>query len=86
MASTAGFTPPDDWSQCSRDTLESMVPKWKCLDDTPQPELIYGEPVCGNGLLERGEDCDCGTQDQDKCDSGKQSFGTLGKISNVKVM
>lgn len=69
MASTAGFTPPDDWSQCSRDTLEAKLPTWPCLADTPQPELIYGEPVCGNGLLEKGEDCDCGTQDQAQCNS-----------------
>ena len=69
MASTAGFTPPDDWSQCSRDTLEVKIPRWKCLDDTPEPDLIYGEPVCGNGLLEKGEDCDCGTQNQEECKS-----------------
>ena len=49
--------------------IEVKIPRWKCLDDTPEPDLIYGEPICGNGLLEKGEDCDCGTQNQEECKS-----------------
>jgi hypothetical protein len=25
--------------------------------------LIFSEPACGNGLIEDGEGCDCGTQE-----------------------
>ena len=25
------------------------------------PEVFFRDPVCGNGLLESGEQCDCGT-------------------------
>ena len=34
---------------------ENKGTSWPCLDDTPESSIIYGEPVCGNGLLEKGE-------------------------------
>ena len=31
-----------------------------CLRD--KPKALEGNPVCGNGFVEDGEQCDCGTR------------------------
>lgn len=35
-------------------------PKTSCLLNVPGADELYGEPVCGNQFVERGEECDCG--------------------------
>eukprot|EP00118_Oscarella_pearsei_P003076 m.12800 g.12800 ORF g.12800 m.12800 type:complete len:797 (+) comp24295_c0_seq1:78-2468(+) len=52
------------FSQCSADTLETALNKGQgaCLINTPSK--LYGPAVCGNGFVESGEDCDCGTADE----------------------
>lgn len=53
------------WLSNKYGTTQPMaVPK--CLENRPTKK--YGNPECGNGLVEDGEDCDCGTVAQ--CASG----------------
>lgn len=33
----------------------------ECLEN--KPSRVFGDPVCGNGFREDGEDCDCGSSD-----------------------
>uniref|UniRef100_UPI00358F6056 zinc metalloproteinase-disintegrin-like jararhagin n=1 Tax=Myxine glutinosa TaxID=7769 RepID=UPI00358F6056 len=54
---------PKGFSTCSKQDLEVFLEAGggRCLLNRPHPESFYGEPVCGNSFLERGEDCDCGS-------------------------
>ncbi|XP_074036906.1 uncharacterized protein isoform X3 [Leptinotarsa decemlineata] len=60
------------FSPCSkRMILETIVTKGHCLQD-------YDESYCGNGLIEPGEECDCGTtKDCEEFDACCSSRGTM---------
>jgi len=50
------------FSNCSRDTLNAVLSDGggTCLYDIP--DIVYKGPVCGNGIRERNEICDCGSR------------------------
>ncbi|XP_051924891.1 disintegrin and metalloproteinase domain-containing protein 9-like [Hippocampus zosterae] len=58
-----------NFSSCSADDFEKMLlhTGGSCLLNVPQPDEAYSAPYCGNGLLDFGEDCDCGSQKE--CES-----------------
>lgn len=59
MSSSSSTVHPKHWSSCSVEYLEESR-KHGLLDClTNMPDRVFG-PVCGNGLVEEGEDCDIG--------------------------
>ncbi|XP_012370091.1 ADAM DEC1 [Octodon degus] len=57
---------PKDFSKACRSRFEKYLlsQKPKCILQAPSPEHIMTKPVCGNQLLEVGEDCDCGSPEK----------------------
>ena len=56
------------WSQCSRDHLYSSMRRGigSCLMNVPDKSTLYGGPKCGNEIIEKDEECDCGSPED--CD------------------
>ncbi|KAL5021626.1 hypothetical protein ScPMuIL_000781 [Solemya velum] len=57
---SGGYSHPSQWSSCSRMALDEAYELGMdyCLKN--KPLKIFEGPVCGNGFLESGEECDCG--------------------------
>ncbi|XP_071988156.1 disintegrin and metalloproteinase domain-containing protein 15-like isoform X3 [Engystomops pustulosus] len=62
MTKSTGFMPGLEFSNCSVRDLSTSLRQGggMCLFNVPSPSTLYGKPVCGNLLVEDGEQCDCG--------------------------
>ncbi|XP_019489658.1 PREDICTED: disintegrin and metalloproteinase domain-containing protein 2, partial [Hipposideros armiger] len=57
------------FSNCSMEDFANFIskPQSQCLQNQPHLDPSYKAAVCGNGKMEEGEQCDCGTKEQ--CDA-----------------
>ncbi|KAK9501459.1 hypothetical protein O3M35_012175 [Rhynocoris fuscipes] len=64
MAPSSSSTSPTHWSSCSLEYLAVAFEHGMdyCLKNIP--ERLFDSPVCGNGFVEPGEQCDCGLEDR----------------------
>ncbi|KAA0713744.1 Disintegrin and metalloproteinase domain-containing protein 9 [Triplophysa tibetana] len=62
----SGATGSRNFSSCSADDFEKMILNSgrRCLLNTPRPDEAYSAPICGNKLVDVGEDCDCGSEEE----------------------
>lgn len=63
MAPSSGSKSPTHWSSCSYEYLALSFERSMdyCLRN--KPKSLFDSPVCGNGFVEPGEQCDCGLPD-----------------------
>ncbi|XP_008568773.1 PREDICTED: disintegrin and metalloproteinase domain-containing protein 25-like [Galeopterus variegatus] len=54
-------TPSSRFSNCSYDKLVETSVRTICMRNAPRPGDIFTLKRCGNGVVEEGEQCDCGT-------------------------
>nr|XP_021483879.1 disintegrin and metalloproteinase domain-containing protein 26A-like [Meriones unguiculatus] len=53
----------DRYSNCSYNEMFTLTGKRSCLHNVPDLIVPEKEPICGNNLVEEGEQCDCGTSE-----------------------
>ncbi|XP_078312682.1 disintegrin and metalloproteinase domain-containing protein 12-like isoform X3 [Crassostrea virginica] len=84
MAPTQGGVnaPPTKWSSCSKIALSENfeIGMDYCLKN--KPDKLYEGPVCGNGFVEEGEECDCGLPEdcKTKCCDARTCKLTTGAV------
>lgn len=56
------------FSSCSANDFEALIQGGggNCLRNPPDPSQVLSIPVCGNNLVENGEECDCGSTQECK--------------------
>ncbi|XP_031198712.1 disintegrin and metalloproteinase domain-containing protein 24-like isoform X2 [Mastomys coucha] len=71
-------------SNCSYEFLWAYIGKKDCMWKEPSPLDIYPMKVCGNGIIEEGEQCDCGTPEtcrRDRCCTPSCTLRSSAKCS-----
>ncbi|KAG7222164.1 hypothetical protein INR49_016736 [Caranx melampygus] len=66
MAAALSWNIPRTFSSCSTSSYERYLTNRSpsCVLDKPSFQTLMAPPVCGNGFIENGEQCDCGTVEE----------------------
>ncbi|CAM9874777.1 unnamed protein product [Lampetra fluviatilis] len=67
MVGSLPSPPATVFSGCSADDLEGLVNGATCLLNVPKADEALRPPVCGDKMLDAGEECDCGSPEE--CDN-----------------
>ena len=76
--SSDSANPPKLWSNCSVDSITTALTRAdnnlaRCLHNMPMdPD---GTPVCGDCIIQRGEECDCGSPQVSCIGNDNHAFG-----------
>lgn len=55
------YPSPLKFSTCSVNDLHEALMKGVGMCIYNEPTSLFTDPICGNGFMEEGEQCDCGT-------------------------
>ncbi|KAI3639911.1 hypothetical protein MIR68_002039 [Amoeboaphelidium protococcarum] len=72
----------DSFSPCSVSTICQKYPIIATCLQNPNSQKTITEQQCGNGILESGEECDCGTPEGNTCKNSQCCDGATCKLKN----
>uniref|UniRef100_A0A8D8WTN9 Disintegrin and metalloproteinase domain-containing protein 12 n=1 Tax=Cacopsylla melanoneura TaxID=428564 RepID=A0A8D8WTN9_9HEMI len=62
MSPSSSSISPTEWSSCSQEYLALAFDHGMDYCMRNKPAALFNGPVCGNGFVEEGEACDCGSR------------------------